>query len=63
MEIQIPGDVPVEDHDRYCQAFLAGYKHLKMTDGWDANAVRAIRDSYPEAFDAGVTAAWRKQPR
>jgi len=66
MEIEIPGDVPVVDHDRYCIAFLAGYRTTANAPGsWfkPVEELRAIRDDYPDAFDAGVSAAWRTERR
>jgi hypothetical protein len=62
MEIQIPGEVPLDDHDRYVAAFLAGYGFMGLMDFTDPMRIRTIREDYPEAFDAGVNAAWKKKP-
>jgi hypothetical protein len=64
MEIQIPGDVPLEDHDRYVQAFWLGYRFVRLypeTLSMDVDTIRIKRDIWPEAYDAGVSAAWKKK--
>jgi hypothetical protein len=66
MEIQIPREVSPEDHDRYCRAFMAGYRTTTISPGnWltSGEELRAIRDDYPDAFDAGVSAAWKRERR
>lgn len=56
MRVKIPVEVPEDLYDLYSAAYIAGWKAVHRLP----SHTTITRDDYPDAYDAGVGAAFQK---